>query len=198
MLLLIAAMSAAQMLPPKPVKPWITGEDHVENFYGGVEGASLIRVTVTPDGRPDACTVEWSTGNDRMDRMACRLTMRRSEWNAARDDHGKATWGRFEEVVNFYTPTERESRFPMQKRPDLELMVKHLPEDANEATVRVAVAVDPEGELSACAGEPEAEEQLASIACRQLTASWQTAPAVNAAGSPIAYVVSRKVHFRTE
>lgn len=198
MLVMLAAMAAAQMAPPKPVKPWMTIDDYFDNINGGQEGASLIRVIVSPTGKPEACEIEWSTGNSRMDRLACTLAMRRSSFNAARDDKGQAAWGEFQEVINFYTPDEKASRYPLTKKPDAELTVKHLPSSVEEATVAVAIAIDKKGAVTSCSGEADQDAELASVACEQLSAQWTATPAFDSAGSPIAYVASRKVHFRTE
>lgn len=198
MLVELAAVAAGQLAAPKAVKPWIREEDYVQLVYSGQESASLIRVLVSPEGKPESCIVEWSSGNRRGDMLSCSLTMNRSRFTAPRDEAGRPAWGIFQEVVNFYVLDGRPSAFPMMKKPDLELIVQELPEKAETASVKVAVAVDREGTVKACAGEEDADERLASIACRQLGASWTSAPALGPGGSAIPYVATRRVSFRAE
>lgn len=194
----LAALAAVQMVPPEPVKPWIREEDYLRLIMAGQTAASLVRVIVSPDGKPEACSVPWSTGNAGMDRLSCSLTLSRSRFTAARDDSGQPAWGEFRQMINFYLPDGRESRFPMAIRPNLEVTVKQLPASAAQATVKLTVAVDRQGALAACQGEPSADARLAAVACGQLKASWETAPAVDSAGAAIPYVASRQVRFRTE
>lgn len=198
MIVVLAAMAAAQMAPPQPVKPWIEQQDYFRLVMSEKPSASLVRVIVSPSGKPEACTVTWSTGNARMDQLSCSLTLRRSRFSAARDDSGRPAWGEFQQMINFYLPDGRETRFPMGMRPDLDVTVKELPGSAAEAIVKLIVAVDQAGGLAACAGDPGADARLAAVACGQIKSAWETMPAVDSAGAAIPYVAARAVRFRTE
>lgn len=57
----------------------------------GFEGATIMRLTISTGGRVIACGIARSSGLASLDRLGCRLAMRRFRYRPALDGNGQAT-----------------------------------------------------------------------------------------------------------
>jgi len=70
----------------------------------GREGVVGVTVTVTPDGRVDACTVTQSSGHVDLDQAACAGMQRFASFKSALDRQGKPTSGEFSTRITYRLP----------------------------------------------------------------------------------------------
>jgi protein TonB len=61
-----------------------------EEFRAGIEGTTVARLTIGPDGRVSDCVVRASSGNETLDRTTCGIILDRFRFEPARNARGEA------------------------------------------------------------------------------------------------------------
>lgn len=189
---------AAQLSAPVPTnKRLVTSADvPVELLHEDEIKLVQFRVTVTPQGKPQDCQVEVSSGDLKIDALTCALVKRRARFRAATDVDGKAAYGVYRAFITWWMSSTRGTPPSVTTR-DLEIMVKDLPRGIRSpAPVELMFAVDSNGHPSSCKGERETDHPtLVKIGCDQLVKSFTAVPARTNVGNPVRSVQNAIVLF---
>ena len=82
--------------PRGPMASFVTADDYPgPALYAGEEGVSMLRITISPAGRVESCSIHASSGSVALDTTACSLMMRRGRFTAALDAEGQPTRDEF-------------------------------------------------------------------------------------------------------
>jgi hypothetical protein len=193
------ALSAAvsQLNAPVPQAMWFSNDDFPIRQMAGKEFAVVkLRLTIMPDGKLQSCEVEWSTGNQYVDKYTCDLTRRRAQFRPARAEDGTPSYGVLRMPVIWTVA-------PLDRGPhgDLVLTVSRLPKGVHPpASVRLMFSVDEEGRLSSCTAEPFPSMRkpnlvLAPLACDQLAKQYKPTPAKDETGKTVRSIQDASVEF---
>jgi hypothetical protein len=197
---------AAQLSAPAPVHAytWFSPEDVPAYLIERGSGLWWVRarVTVAPDGRIQRCEVEGTSGIADLDKLTCRLILRRGKFRAAHLADGTAAFGVYRTSIRWAVA---ESSFDLSafSNPDVEVSAQRLPQGAKSpGLVGLMFKVDQDGEISSCEAEPpqsfshaENNPALVPVACVQLMKIYKATPAKNAAGQPVQSVQDALVRF---
>jgi hypothetical protein len=197
---------AAQLTAPIPqnVERWFTADDVPD--YLVREGTGLwavpIRMNVTPDGTVQGCDLEATSRIADLDKLTCRILLKRARFQPARSADGLPSYGVYRTAVK-WTVADDPWDTSKVSVPDIDITVQRLPKELNSPTlVRVAFAVDPVGGKSSCtAFDAKGLERvvnhpaLVAIACRQVLAAYPATPARDASRRPVSSVQNALVRF---
>mgnify|MGYP000094197946 FL=1 len=192
--LLAGAVIAASPVTPSP---WFEFEDYPMNsFERKHEGVTYFELLVAPDGSVAKCTVTKSSGHEELDSTTCHLASKRARFNPARDDSGQAMFGVYRSLAIWALP---DNSIPAAGGPDLEVSVNKLPAGTVEPpVVKLAYAVDAQGNASSCTLHPSSLKQpkvLIELGCKELLARAGGAPVVGPSGLPVPAVKTAAVKF---
>ena len=165
------------------------------------------RTTVGPDGRPQDCGVERTSGDAKLDVYTCAIILRRAKFEPAKWLDGSPAYAIVRSPVTWSvngapSDGEVEKAYP----PDMTLSVNRLPPGAGKS-VRLALmlAVDENGRVLSCDQSlPASREfhtktfpQLLPIACQQMESQFIALPAKDSSGKPVRSVQNASVAFST-
>ena len=99
-------VSHARSAIPGPSRAtWVTNDDYpTAALRDEIQGVVGIEVMIGADGRVTAWSVKTSSGNDLLDQATCRLYARRARFQAALDDGGNPTVGRYSDRIRWQIP----------------------------------------------------------------------------------------------
>ncbi len=165
---------------------------------GSREGAVAYTVFVDPKGRAMDCSVDAVIG-DNFAAQVCGDLMR-ARFEPARGPDGKATYGAFHSIANFWRATAgKDSAYPVRLKPELSVMVKPAPGLTGPRDVPVAVLIDGQGAVADCAAvTANTPAGLLSTACAQLKSQWVDTALEDPQGSERYYVRQVTVSFEPE
>ena len=180
---------------------------HVANWFSdlaweervsqkGGHALNFIRVIVTPDGRPQDCKIEVTSGIPDLDKETCALVMKRGRFKPARWADGKPAYGVYRKDVLWADLNQ----FKYTRPVDVEINVSRIPKGARApVSFPVNFAVDATGAKSSC-GTPErnVDSTLLEIACKQILDSYPVLAARNVGGAAVPSVQNARVSFVTD
>lgn len=199
MLWLLAA--AAQLTAPAPIdeRLWFVPSDLPVELLPANE-AKFVRfsLTVGPDGKPQDCRVERTSGIPTLDAFTCKLAERRARFHAARGADGRPAYGVYRTSVRWLMASGY-LQDAGQDAGDALLTVNRLPGGlSSPASVNVTFALDRAGNMSSCSAQPgSAHAALAQVACRELLKGYRPIPATSAQGAAVDSVQTATVTFVT-
>lgn len=82
---MIWLVALAQLSAPEPVKSHLLRPEDTPTKIMPENTVQAVRVgvTVTPDGKPQDCKIEVSSGNSQLDRHTCGIVQRRARFRPA-------------------------------------------------------------------------------------------------------------------
>ena len=189
-ILLAADLVAAQ---PTNVGSWfsdIAWEERVSKKGG--HATTFIRITVAPDGRPDNCKVETTSGLADLDAEACAHVMKRARFRAAKGLDGSPAYGVFRQNVLW---ADAES-FRYEKPVDVELAVSRLPKGLRVPnSYFLLFVVDANGNKSSCQPPERMNSALAAVACKEVIENYPAIAAKTSAGGAVPSIQNVIVSF---
>lgn len=199
---LLISMLASSVIAATPAtpQPWFNFmEDYpmkaFENRWEGITGFELL---IAPDGQIARCTVTKSSGHEELDTKTCFLAQKRARFRSARNSDGQPVWGVYRSEALWALP---EHKLTGGAGPDLEVSVNKLPEGVTEPpAVKLAYAVDPQGQTSQCTVMPTSLKQpqvLIDIGCKELLSREAGKPVIGPAGQAVNAVKTGAVRFRS-
>lgn len=192
--------AAAQLSAPVPTNNWLTVGDTPAEVAGSQSVLVRLRLTILPDGHVQACGIEESNGNPRVDLQTCELARTRAVFRPAKSATGSPTYGVFRVPLLWKAPAH-----PPVIEGDIVVSVKELPNRLKSPVlVSVTLAVDSDGAISACIAAPppghaanHAIDPLRPLACGQILANYKARPAKDANNAAVASVQNAVVEFTT-
>ena len=158
----------------------------------GGHATSFIRVTVTPDGRPDSCKVESTSGIADLDSDACALVIKRARFKPAKWTDGTPAYGIFRKNVLW---ADAQS-FRYEQPVDVELSITRLPKGVSAPnSYSLHFAVDATGKKSLCEPPKRMNPTLAAIACKEIIENYPAIGARTSAGAAVPSVQNVIVSF---
>ena len=190
---------AVQLTAAKPIDPvrWFYDADWEKLVASkGGHGLTLFRVTVTPDGRPQDCVIETTSGVPELDRLTCERVLQRARFRPAKWADGTPAYDVYRKSVLWADLAAFEYSFPV----DVEIKVSRMPKGARAPMkLTVTFAVDASGRRSSCeALDRNANPTLVSLACQQVLANYPAIPAKNRAGATVPSIQNATVNFVTD
>ena len=178
----IAALMLNAVIAPGPATPlpWYTFNDYpMKAFEREWQGTTAMSVLVGPDGRPQSCSVDKSSGYDVLDRQTCWVALKKARFTPARGPDGTPAYGVYRSQVKWSRPDR--DFVQLEPGPDLEVSVAALPSGSISPTaVKLAYFVDQQGKPSSCTPLTESQRQpktLIDAACSQLLTKLTSSPA---------------------
>ena len=199
---LLFTMLSASVIAATPATPppWFNFmEDYpMKAFENRWEGVTQFELLIAPDGHVARCTVTQSSGHDEFDSRTCLIAQKRARFHGAKAADGQPVWGVYRSEAKWALP---EHKLAGNAGADLEISVNKLPDGATEpAAVKLAFAVDPQGNTSECTVIPTSLRQpkaLVDIGCKELLSHEAGKPVVGPSGQPVAAVKTGAVWFKT-
>ena len=194
---LLLAGTVVAATPETPL-PWFEFKDYpMKAFEKNQEGVARFELLISPSGQISNCKILSSSGSEELDKTTCYLAQRRVKFRPARDDSGMSTWGVYRSQAVWAIPDHRLSAPPA---PALEVTLNKLPANTTQpAAVKLAYAVDANGNRSSCTMMPDSLRQpqlLVDVACKQLLGSEDHKPVLGPGGQPVPAVVTGAVLFK--
>jgi hypothetical protein len=190
---------AAQLTAAQPVQAanWfydLAWEQRVSQKGG--HALNFIRVIVTPDGRPQDCAIEVTSGIPDLDKETCALVMKRGRFKPARWADGKPAYGVYRKDVLWADLDQFEYSRPV----DVEINVSRMPKGVRApVSFPVNFAVDASGTKSSCqTPQRNVHSMLLDVACKQILASYPVSAARSAQGIAVPSVQNALVSFVTD
>lgn len=209
MALLLAVAVAAE-----PIRggDWLTPYDYpARALQKGRGGITAFRLTVGAKGQPVRCELMSSSGHADLDRLTCKLIMKRARFKPATDLSGMASLAVYHSSLNWWV-----SGMPKEllgvRLSDLILTVARLPEDiAHPAVIEVGLVVSADGRILDCSPAPigdaysgerrasqlRAVALLGKTACTRATLDYQAKPGLDENSRPAISVQTIRVAFTT-
>lgn len=188
-----ADLAAAQ---PANLASWfseIKWEERVAKKGG--HATTFIRVTVAPDGKPDSCKVETTSGLADLDAEACAHVMERARFKSAKGPDGAAAYGVYRQNVLWADA----SAFQYARPVDIELSISRLPKGVRVPnSFSMLFAADASGRKSSCQPPKRMDPALAAIACKAIIEEYPAVAARTSAGEAVASVQNVSVSFVSE
>jgi TonB family protein len=215
--MLVAVFMAAAVVAAEPATStggWVTPDEYPRAaLQEGRSGVVQYRLSISPQGKPIACAIERSSGHVDLDEVTCRLLMRRSSFEPARDASGAPAFGAFRSASIWWTGDGDAPSVPLLR--EVEATTANLPLDIEPPVIATtAMLIGPDGAVSNCVpipaqpsaprNSPRGKEQrqiitlLGKEACDKATANWRPAPVVDAAGTPVPSVQTARILFRAQ
>jgi hypothetical protein len=188
----------AQLMAPTPTNSdrWLTPDDvPLKDLKANSQTVVRMGITVDPDGNVQDCRVEQSNAPTKVDDYTCKLMKRRARFQAAVGADGRPAYGVYRAAIEYWVVGQRPP--PGRSTWDLGVSVAKLPSGLKSPVdVKVAFAVDAQGNSSACVRQKEeSHPALAKIACAEFLKSAKLSPANDKAGNPVPSVQNATVRF---
>lgn len=196
------------MAPATDPGSWATNDDYpIAAMRDEREGTTGFRLTIAPDGLPQACEVTATSGHTDLDATTCRLVMERARFRPGRDAKGARTGGTYANRIRWQIPDgyisqlanagfnvdESRDSWPRGPVPLPAMLLidaeTHYPAAARaarqEGDVFIAVSVDALGKVTGCSViESSNSPELDTAACALMRSDGDYKPALDAAGQP--------------
>jgi TonB family protein len=197
-LLLSLVSSAVVAATPMTPTPWFEFKDYpMQAFEKNWEGVTKFELLIAPDGHIAHCAITGTSGHDILDQQTCFLATKRARFAPARGPEGQMAWGVYRSQAVWVFPERK--MMGANPGPDLEVSVNKLPAGTAEPpVVKLAYAVDPQGNASSCSLMRTAQPQpqvLVDVGCKELLAEVGKQPVVDPSGQPVAAVKTAAVRF---
>jgi hypothetical protein len=209
-MLFLALAVASQFTAPPPTEVLKVFSPYDMPAYVQIEEINRFvstRTTVRPDGKPQDCSLERSSGDAKLDALTCAIIMKRGSFEPPNWVDGSPAYAIIRAGVTWAiggpaSKEERREAYP----PDIQLTVRQLPSGAHSPTdIQLVIAADENGRVVGCQqGVPvdghreKAFPQLVSVACREMTRQYSAIPAKDAAGRRVRSVQSATASFSIE
>jgi TonB family protein len=197
--MLLSLLSGAVVAAtPRIPQPWFDfAEDYpMKAFERKWEGVTQFQLLVAPDGSVADCSVLKSSGHEILDTQACFLAQKRITFRPAKGSGGQSVWGLYRTEAKWALP---EHQLSGTAAPDLEVTVNKLPNGAKmPPAVKLAYAVDVQGQVSQCTMMPSSLQQpqvLVELGCKQLLSRENGKPVLGPSGQPVPAVRTGAVLF---
>lgn len=190
---------SAQLTAAQPI--------HIANWFSdlaweqsvsqkGGHALNFIRVIVTPDGAPQDCKIEVTSGIPELDAQTCALVMKRGRFRPARWADGKPAYGVYRKDVLWADLDQFNYTRPI----DVEINISRMPRGGRaRVSFPVNFAVDAAGAKSSCeTPERNVNSTLLAIACKEILDSYPVVPARNAQNIAVPSVQNALVSFATD
>ena len=196
--LLSLISSAVVAATPMTPLPWFEFKDYpMKAFEKNWEGVTKFELLIAPDGEIAQCAITGTSGHDILDEKTCFLASKRAKFRPAHGPDGRLTWGVYRSQAVWVFPERK--MVGANPGPDLEVSVNKLPDGTAEPpVVKLAYAVDPQGNASSCSLMRSAQPQpevLVEVGCKELLAEVGTKPVTGPTGQPVAAVKTAAVRF---
>lgn len=193
--LIASAAALTQAMPANNAGQWTAKLNYPQITGQHRKGASVyFSLLVSPAGMVEHCEIRRSSGFQDLDRKTCDALVARAKFVPAKDETGLTTYSIFEGRTSWNVGRQTEAAV---FDPDLELQVQKLPGGAREASIGIAIKVDPSGRVILC--EPAmpnpSSAQLAVVACTQAKIQYDGVK-TNASGTPITFIRTMQVRFK--
>ena len=189
---------AADLVGARPidVETWFSSIQWEQRVLDkGGHATTFIRVTVAPDGRPDNCKVETTSGLADLDAEACAQVMKRGRFKAAKGLDGSPAYGVYRQNVLW---ADAQS-FRYERPVDVELALSRLPKGVRVPNnYFILFAVDANGNKSSCQPPERMNAALAGIACKEVIENYPAIAAKIATGGAVPSVQNVIVSFVAE
>jgi TonB family protein len=203
MLSVAVSLLAGSVIAATPITPlpWFEFRDYpMKAFEKQWEGVTGFELLVAPDGKIADCKVTKSSGYAELDKTSCYLATRRVKFRPAKGPDGQSVWGVYRTQAVWALP---ERFIDAPPPPDLEVSVNALPAGFSEPpAVKIAYAVDQQGNPSACTPMPSSLPQpeiLVELACKALLGRRPPAtPVIGPAGQAVPVVKTGAVLFKSD
>lgn len=143
---------AAEPSPPRPMGSpgdWITDNDYpAAALREDAEGAVRFVLGIAADGSVTDCTVQQSSGDERLDAATCALVRARAKFTPALDAKGRPTTGTYASSVRWQIP--HDSSLPPVM------------------AVSYRVVVEKDGSVSSCEVLSDTVQNVAQKACASI------------------------------
>ena len=195
---------AAEITAPSPSSPhrWFSGNDVPQYLIKRDSGLWLvpIRISVAADGKVRDCQAEATGQVPSLDEYTCGIIRHRAKFRPAQID-GVPAFGVYRTSI-MYIVADAPWDTSKVSSPDMDVALKSLPAGLESPTlVKVAFAVDTNGEKSSCTGDGSAglervnnRPDLVAVACDQIMKSYRATPAT-VSGQPVVSVQNALVRF---
>lgn len=190
--------SAVVAATPVTPQPWFEFKDYpMDAFEKNWEGVTRFQLLIAPDGQIANCAVTGSSGHESLDDKTCFLASKRAKFSPARGPDGAAAWGVYRSQAVWVFPERK--MVGANPGPDLEISLNKLPAGTSQPpVVKLAYAVDPQGNPSSCSlmrsSKPQ-PQQLVDVGCKQLLEGLGKQPVVSPTGQPVSAVKTAAVQF---
>ena len=146
-------------------------------------GAVRFKVIFNPDGLPDTCSIQASTGNKDVEAMACATVKKRFRYEPSFDSDGAPVSRVLERSVAIDGSLPESLRAPA-------LFSFTVKGHKDVSALSVIVDVKKDGSLAGCAvdDDKESRRSVATAVCQGLPALWTPLPEVDRTGTPIRYL----------
>ena len=186
---------AADLVAAQPVNigswfPDLQWEERVSKKGG--HAITFVRVTVAPDGKPENCKIETTSGMPDLDSEACALIMKRARFKPARGMDGTPAYGILRKDILWADA----SAFQYSRPVDVELTISRLPKGIPSTnSFTLLFAVDEKGGKSVCKAPKRMNPTLAAIACKEVIENYPAIAAKTSAGAAVPSVQNVIVSF---
>jgi TonB family protein len=193
-LLSSTVVAATPMTPP----PWynFTEDYPMKAFERRWEGITEFELLISPEGTIANCKVTKSSGHEILDTQACFLAQKRIRFHPAKGPDGQPVWGVYRSQALWALPNHT---LPAGAGPDLDVSLNKLPAGVvDPPAVKLAYAVDPQGNTSNCTVMPTSLKQpgvLVDLGCKELLSREQGKPVLGPTGQPVPAVKTGAVKF---
>lgn len=189
---------AASFVAPEPMfeDSWISPVIDIPRtgLQPDVMTSMAVELTVNTRGDATACTARVVTGNPKMGPYTCGLLKDRARFRPARDSAGKKIYGLYRTSVGWWIGPGQP---PEQETPEHFRFVESYPIGSESAAfVRIAFAVDAEGNVSGCSPKsPNDNPVFAALACDHMKRLTSMQPARSRTGKPVPSVQTAAVRL---
>lgn len=196
---MIIATLLAGLTPVLPArKAWLTPDDAPVRLMESDRVYEVgVALAVRPDGTPDTCVIEQSSGDPKMDAYTCQLTVRRLRAQPAINGAGEKAHGLYRNTFSWWAGGRRPP--PTGSHHDYQLKVSSLPEGTRSpVNVGIVFEVDASGGFGACGPTREGSPvQLVRAACEEVRRTHKPMPLRLSSGIVVPSVQTLVVQFRT-
>lgn len=192
---------AAEVAAPAPdlTKRWLSYKDTPQYLIR--QGPGLwtvpVRVTVEPTGRIQSCRAEAIGPFPQLNEYTCKLIRRRARFRPA-TIAGLPAYGVYRTTIR-YLVADTPRDISKVSSADIDVTLDRLPAELTSPTlVKVAFAVDPNGQKSSCKADGTAgpfvsrNAALVVVACDRIMKGYQATPAM-VSGRPVVSVQNASV-----
>ncbi len=186
---------AAQISAPQALREqnWFTTSDLPAGLMPESNvGAIFYRLTISPTGKIQNCTIEASSGEPKLDAYTCGIVRRKAHLLSARWLDGSPSYGIYRSSVVWVLNGGEGYLTPL----DIEIQINRLPPDVRPSTkFTLTFAADDHGHPVACEPPAKANAALMKVACDQLMTNFTALAVIDEVGKPVRSVQTAAVAF---
>lgn len=175
MLNMLAALASANISAAVPISPsgWVTASDYPYAQTAQEEGVTRFQLTISSEGKIEACQVLVSSGFADLDNLTCELMTTRGRFRPALDQNSTPVWSVFRNQIVWQAPGHTVRADPWNA--DLILQVNRLPPKVSApAMLRLHMVAASDGHVEACHANVKKDmADLGQLACQQVVDNWK-------------------------